>query len=167
MSELGIDLWGLLWQMVAFGLLLFILYKFLYRPTLNIVDQRAAQVREGIENAELARKRAEEAQREFDRALEQAHRRSQELMAEGVKTAERTRQEMLEQARQEAAHLVEEARQQIELEQRQALASIRNEIVDLSIEATRRVLQQSLDEDLQRHLIEQFLSEQQGSADEG
>jgi F-type H+-transporting ATPase subunit b len=74
---------------------------------------------------------------------------------------------MLEQARQEAAHLVEEARQQIELEQRQALAAVRNEIVDLSIEATRRVLQQSLDEEMQRQLIQQFLREEQGGKDEG
>ncbi|NPV06665.1 MAG: F0F1 ATP synthase subunit B [Anaerolineae bacterium] len=168
MSKLGIDLWGILWQLVAFGILLFFLHRLMYRPTLRIVDERAARVREGMENAELARRRAEQAQLELDRSMEQARRRSQEVIEEATRAGEKVRQEMLEQARQEAARLVAQAREQAELEQRQALAAVKGQIVDLSIEAARRVLQQGLTEDVQRRLLEQFLSEQQTSgADEG
>ncbi len=159
MGALGIDLSGILWQLVAFGLLVFGLYKLMYKPTLSILDERAEQVRLGMENAELARRRAEEAQVEFDRMIEQARRKSQEAVAESARSGEKVRQEIVEQARQDSARLIQDARQVIENEQRQALATVRDEIVDLSMEATRRVLQGGMDEDLQRRLIEQFLSE--------
>lgn len=162
MSELGFDLGSILWQLVAFGILLFVLHKFMYRPTLDMLDARAAQVQEVRENAEQARLKAEAAQRDYDRYVAEAQRRSQEIMAEATKAAERARRDILEQARHDAAALVEEARQQIAAEQKEALATVRDDIVDLSLEATRRVLQQGMDDELQRRLIAQFLSDQQG-----
>lgn len=162
MGELGFDLGSILWQLVAFGLLLFVLYKFMYRPTLDMLDARAARVQEGVARAEEARLQSEAAQREYDRSLDEARRLSQELMADATRAAERARQEIQDQARRDAAQMVEEARQQIQTERRQALAAVRDDIVDLSIEATRRVLQGGIDEETQRKLIGRFLQEEHG-----
>jgi F-type H+-transporting ATPase subunit b len=166
MQALGIDWFGLLWQAVAFGLLVFLLRRFLYKPTLAAIDERAARVRRGMEDAERARRRAEDAQQEFDQVITEARRRGQETVGEAARAGEKVREEIIEQARQDAARIVQDGRQQVEIEQRQALASVRNDIVDLSIEAARRVLQQELDEKKQRRLVEQFLSEP-GSGNEG
>jgi len=166
MKQLGLDLWGLLWQAVSFGLLVFLLHRFLYKPTLAAIDERAARVRRGMDDAERARRRSDEAQQEFDQVMVDARRRSQEAIAEAARSGDKVRQDIVEQARQDAARILQEGRQQIEVEQRQALTSVRNQIVDLSIEAARRVLQQELDEKAQRRLVERFLSEPE-SADEG
>ena len=156
---MGIDLWGLLWQAVSFGLLVFLLYKFLYRPTLNTIDERAEAVRRGAQDAERARQRADEAEQDFDRIMAEASRRSQETLAEAARSSEKVREEIRDQAGQEAARIIQEARQQIEIEQKQALVAVRNQIVDLSIDVARRVLQNGLDESLQRRLIEVFVAE--------
>lgn len=166
MAKLGIDLWGLLWQAVCFGILVWLLTKFLYKPTLNIIDQRAERVRRGIEDAEKARRRAEDSQREYDRILLEARRKGQETLAEAARAGEQVRQEVTEQARQEAGRIIEEAKLQIQAEQRQALAAMRSQIVDLSIEATRRVLQEGLDAETQHRLIQQFIADS-GKVDEG
>jgi len=165
MAKLGIDLWGLLWQAVCFGLLVWILSKFLYKPTLNIIDQRAERVRRGIEDAEKARRRAEESQQEYERILLEARRKGQEALAEATRAGEQVRQQITEQARQEASRIVQEAKLQIEAEQRQALAEMRDKIVDLSIEATRRVLKDGLDPEVQHRLIQQFIGDA-GKGDE-
>ena len=166
MEQLGIDLWGLLWQAVAFGLLVVLLGRFLYKPTLAAMDERAARVRRGMDDAERAHRRSEEAQQEYDSVIVEARRRSHETIAAAARSGEKVREEIVEKARQEAARIVQDGHQQVEVEQRQALASVRNDIVDLSIEAARRVLQQELDEKTQRRLVEQFLSEP-GSGSEG
>ncbi len=162
MGELGFDLGSILWQLVAFGLLLFVLHRFMYQPTLKMLDARAARVQEGLAQAEEARRQSEAAQREYERSLDEARRAGQELMAEATRSAERARQEIHDQARRDATHMVEEARQQIQTERRQALASVRDDIVDLSIEATRRVLQGGIDEEVQRRLIGRLLQEENG-----
>lgn len=164
MGELGFDLGSILWQLVAFGLLLLVLYRFMYRPTLDMLDARADRVQQGLARAEEARQQSESAQREYQRSIDEAKRQGQELMAQATRSAERARQEIHEQARRDAAQLVDEARQQIQVERRQALAAVRDDIVDLSIEATRRVLQRGIDEDMQRQLIGRFLQEERGES---
>ncbi len=166
MDKLGIDLWNLLWQAVSFGILVWIFSKLLFKPTLNIIDERAERVRRGMDDAEKARRRSDESQQEYERVLLEARRKGQETIAEAARAGEQTRQEITEQARQEASRIVQDAKGQIETEQRQALASVRGQIVDLSIEATRRVLQGGLDADTQHRLIQQFIADS-GKSDEG
>ena len=159
MAKLGIDIWGLVWQAIAFGMLVFVLYRLMYKPMLKAIDERAAKVRHGMEDADRARKRSEEAQREFDQKILEARRKGQETVADATRTSEKVREEILAQARHDSVRLVQEARQQIETEQKQALASVREQIIDLSIDAARKVLQQQVDESAQRRLIQRFLAE--------
>ncbi|NLT41555.1 MAG: F0F1 ATP synthase subunit B [Anaerolineae bacterium] len=162
MGALGFDLGSILWQLVAFGILLFVLYRFMYRPTLAMLDARAERVRQGLEQAEDARRQSDAARLEFERTLDEARKQGQQVVAEATKSAERARQDIEAQARLEAERVLEEARQRIENERRQALAAVHDEIVDLSIEATRRVLRQGIDEDMQRRLVGRFLQEESG-----
>jgi F-type H+-transporting ATPase subunit b len=166
MDKLGIDLWGLLWQAVSFGILVWLFSKFLFKPTLNTIDERAERVRRGMEDAENARRRSDESQQEYDRVLLEARRKGQETIAEAARAGEQTRLEITDQARQEASRIVADAKTQIEAEQRQALAAVRGQIVELSIEATRRVLQEGLDSDTQHRLIRQYIADA-GKSDEG
>ena len=160
MEKLGIDLWGLLWQAVAFGVLVFGLYKLLYRPTLRMLDERAQRIRQGLADADRARRRLEEAEREYVARLEEASREGQRKVSEATQAAQRLRDEILTQARQEAAALIMQARQQIEAEQRQALEEVRAHIAELAVEAARRVVRASLDEEAQRRLVEEFLADE-------
>jgi len=162
MGVLGFDLGSLLWQLVAFGILLYVLHRFMYRPTLKMLDARAERVRQGAAQAEEARRQSEAARREYERMVEEARKQGQHLVAEATKAADKTRRDIEDEARQEASRLLEEARQQVETERRQALAALRDDIVDLSIEATRRVLQQQIDEDTQRRLIDRYLRAERG-----
>jgi len=166
MGKLGIDLWGLLWQLVAFGLLVYVLHRFLYKPTLRVIDERAEKVRRSAEDAERARRRAEEAEESFRRAMDEARRKSQEVIAEATRASQKVREEILEEAKQESARMIHEARAQIEAEQRQALVAVRDQVADLAVDIARRVLQNNLDEDVQRRLIDDFLAEA-GNGDAG
>ena len=58
MDALGINLPGLLTQLISFTILVLILYKFLYGPITNMLDQRADRIKESLEAAERARDEA-------------------------------------------------------------------------------------------------------------
>ena len=48
MDALGINLPGLITQIVSFGILFFILSKLLYKPLVSMLDQRAEKISEGL-----------------------------------------------------------------------------------------------------------------------
>jgi F-type H+-transporting ATPase subunit b len=89
--------------------------------------------------------------------IRQAESEAQRLIKENRELAEKTRQEIIEQAKQSAQNLVEKSKQEIEREKDSALLSLRSEIADLAIEATRKILEESLDEKRQRTLVDSFL----------
>jgi len=57
LSSLGIDLKILLAQLVNFGILIFLLSKFLYKPVLKMLDQRKKKIAESIKKAEEIEKK--------------------------------------------------------------------------------------------------------------
>ena len=60
MGELGINLPGLITQLISFSILLLI-SKFLYKPVVKLLDERAEKIKKGLDDAETASKNAENA----------------------------------------------------------------------------------------------------------
>ena len=65
----------------------------------------------------------------------------------------------LEKAKVQREELLEQTRRDIEAETRRAIQEIRNEVADLTVLATEKVTRKSLDEDDQKRLVEEALSE--------
>lgn len=159
MKELGLDPVALLWQLLAFALLVFLLYKLLYRPVLRMLDERAERVRKGMEDAAKAREMAERAQEEFEKRIAEARKDGQDIVAQATQMSEKLRQEILDQARSEAEQLIQKERERFTQEREQAMAELKAQVADLSILAAQKVIGSSLDEKAQRKLVADFLSE--------
>lgn len=159
MEKLGINPVALLWQFVAFGLLVFGLYKLLYRPVLRMLDERAERIRKGMEDAARAREMAERAQEEFEKRIAEARKEGQEIVAQATQMSEKLRQEILEQARAEAERMIQKERERLTQEREQAMSELRAQVADLSIMVAQKIVGVSLDETAQRKLIADFLRE--------
>jgi F-type H+-transporting ATPase subunit b len=161
LRPLGIDPALLIAYLINFVVLLFLLRLFLYRPILNMMEERRQKIQESLDQADKVRQEAEIQRADFQRELENAHKTSQDATARVVQETEKMREAILAQARQEAEQIREQARQQIELERQQAAADLQRQVVDLAVDLTRKVIGQTVavNEQAQRQLINQFLSE--------
>ncbi len=159
MKELGLNLTDLLWQLIAFGLLVFLLYKLLYRPVLKMLDERSERIRQSMEDSAKAREMAEKAQEEFEKRVLEARKEGQDIITQANKMSEQLRQEILEQARSEAEQLIQKERQSMTQEREQAMAELQKQVADLSIRIAQKVIGQALDEGTQRKLIADVLSD--------
>lgn len=159
MSQLGLNLPVLIAQLVNFFLLLVVLRVFLYRPILDLLDRRAQRVREGLEAAEQSKERAAESEQEVARQLEEARRQGQALIAQAQEGSNRIQEEARNQARREGELLLERARNEIQLERDQAIAELRRQFADLTVSAAEKVINQSLDRQAHRKLIDDVLAE--------
>ena len=159
MDKLGINLGLLVSQLVNFSLLVVLLYLLLYKPVLNMLNQRKERIARSMADVDAARDSAARAQQEYDRKIAESQRRAQEIIAKAAQDGERVGAEIEAQARRDAEDIRTRAAEAAAQEKAQILADVQKQIADLSMLATERVLGQAVDEKTQRRLIDQFLSE--------
>jgi F-type H+-transporting ATPase subunit b len=156
-AKLGLNLPGLVSQLVNFGLILIILRLLLWKPFLRVMEERKQRIEQGLRASEQAAQAAEQSQEESRRVLEEARAEGRELIARAQETSARLREELEAQARRDADQIVERARQEMELESQRAIQALRAEFADLTVRAAERVVGQSLDRQAHQQLIDEVL----------
>lgn len=159
MEGLGINLPTLIAQIVNFVLLFGLLYLVAYKPVMRMIDERARRVKESMEQTELIKQQAAQAEEAVKKQLEAAAREGQEVINRASKTAEELRQEAQKRAKQEGETLINRARVEIQRERDEAIDSVRREFADLTIAAASKVIDRSLDKKAHKELIEKVLEE--------
>ncbi|HET8575357.1 MAG TPA: F0F1 ATP synthase subunit B [Candidatus Paceibacterota bacterium] len=133
MTEL-IQAFGLNWKLLLiqifnFGLVLLVLWYFLYRPVMSMVDKRQKKIIHGMEDAEKAREQLKNAGNEKKAILAAANQEAERLVADGKHYAEERKDEIMkeamaksEQALKDAVSRGEEAKQQLLRESKEEIA---------------------------------------------
>ena len=156
-AALGLNLPGLVTQLVNFAILLVLLRMFLWGPILKMLDERKRRIEEGLKASEAAASAAEQSQVAAQAAFEAARAEGRDLVARAQETAGRLRTELETQAKADADRIVERARQEMEQERLQAVQALRAEFADLTVRAAERVVGQSLDRTAHQRLIDEVL----------
>ena len=159
MEALGINVPGLLTQLVSFIILFVVLHALLYKRVLRVLDQRSSRIRESLQAAEGARDEAASSREETERQIEAARAEGQELVAQARQVAERFREEETAKATEEIEASRARAEANIQRERDAAIEELRREFAGLAITAAERVIERSLDESVHRELIDNVLEE--------
>src|SRR3954468_3661963 len=153
------DVGLMLWTLLVFLVTLFLLRKYAFPPIKEALEKRQPLIEESIDSAQRTRDEAEEILVEYRERLKEARVQAEEIVARARKAGETTERQSLEDARGAREELMEQTRRDIEAETRRAIQEIRKEVADLTVAATERVTRKSLNEDDQRRLVEEALSE--------
>ncbi len=154
-----INLVGLVFQVINFLLLLYLLNRFMFKPLLARMDERAAKIEKGLEDAEAAARDRELARAEREAAVSEARKEAAEMLARSNKIAEDTRNEILSEARSEAEKVTQRAREEINAEKEKAMSELRSPVADLALEAAAKLVRSDMNATTQRRLVEEFLAE--------
>jgi F-type H+-transporting ATPase subunit b len=159
LEGLGINVQLLIAQIINFLLLLGLLYLFAYKPILRMFDERANRIKESMDMTESVKEQAANAEEEARKRIEEAGKEGQEVIARAIKTGEEIKQKAEQDARPEAEALIARARNDIQQERDEAISELRKEFTDLTISAAEKVIEQELDEEAHRKLIDKVLEE--------
>lgn len=147
------------WTLVVFGILVFILGKYAWGPILAAVDAREKGIQSALDEAADRNEEASKLLAEHKEQLADARRQANELLAEGKAAGDNVRKEIEEKARAEGQAIIERARVEIQRERDSAIAELRKESVDLALAAATRLMQENLDQEKDRALVERYLTE--------
>jgi F-type H+-transporting ATPase subunit b len=139
--------------------LLTLLAKFAWRPLLQALEERQAQIRKSLDDAQQARQELERLNQEQQKIIASARSEADRIVSQSRSDAERLRQELRESARADAANIVKNAERQIELQTHQAMRQVRQEAVELSVAIASKLLARNLSKEDNDRLIQQTLQQ--------
>jgi F-type H+-transporting ATPase subunit b len=151
---------------IAFLIVFAVLAKLLLPRIQKTLAERTDAIEGGI-------KRAEDAQAEANRTLEQYKAQLSEARHEAARLREEAKEqgaqiiaEMREQAQAEARRITEAAQAQLVADRQQALAALRTEVGTISVELASKIVGESLTDEARQHrLVDRFPDElENGSA---
>jgi F-type H+-transporting ATPase subunit b len=165
MSDLGINGWNLIVQIVAFIIFIALLWKFAIGPITRVLDQRTERVRESMEAAQRMQQELQSTAARNEEALADARRQAQEILTQSRQQGDALITRAQESASQQQEIFLTQARNTLRAETEQARQQLRQEVADLAVSAATKIVRKELDPATQSRLIQETLTEAGGNSD--
>ncbi len=158
MEKLGINFGLLIAQLVNVILIVWLLTMLLYKPVLNMLNERTRRIQESLKDAEQVKEQLARANQDYDAKLAQARQEAAGILAQAQDRAKVQEQEIVTQARQEADRIRAEARKLAEQEREQLLGDLKNQMAELVTATASRVLGEELKSNHDKLIAESLAS---------
>src|SRR5919206_3082173 len=157
-GTLGLNVSGLVLHAINFIVLLVLLRLVLYKPIVGILDARAQRVRESIEQADAARRAAEQAEADRQALLTETRREAEQIRSRADEQAKRILADAESRAQERQQQILEQAENTSRQIEERVMSQVRAQLADLVVTAVERVTRNALDANAQRSLVQQFLA---------
>lgn len=141
-----------------------VLYLAFGKQVSTMLASRRERIEQGLRDADQAKRDRESAEQDRLAALTEARREANEILARAQKVAQETRDADIAATREELERMRVRASDEITAEKQRALAELRGEVADLALQAAGRVVGETMTDQRQRRLVEEFLADPAGSA---
>lgn len=132
------------WMLIIFGIVVFILKKFAWKPILNALKEREESITNALNSAEEAKKEVAGLKADNEKVIAEARREKDIILKEAKELKDKIVAEAKDIATQEGKKAIDQARQQIEAEKTAAINDIKTQVAELSISIAEKVLKKEL-----------------------
>lgn len=157
---LDIGVWNFIWPIINILLLFILLRIFLFKPVNKMMEERTRSVQSDFDEAEKAKKEAQELAQQNKEAVAEAKKEAQRILREAREEAAAIRAESVASSQEEAKQIIENANKAIETERRRAVQNAQSQITDLALAAASKVIGENVDDEKNRRLVDRFLTEE-------
>ena len=158
LHSIGIEPKLLVAQAINFGLLLFVLYKFLYNPILKLLNERTKKIEKSLKDAEEVAKKLEETEIEKGKVITSAKTEASAMVKEAKIAGEEVKVGIIKEAEAKSKELLKNAKEDIEKEKELVLKEVKNEVAELVSRAMRTIVDKD-GEKYDEKLIKEAISE--------
>jgi F-type H+-transporting ATPase subunit b len=145
----------LLAQTISFSFVLFILWRFAYRPVFNMLEARRQKIAEAMANADKIKAELAKTQADRKAVMAQAGDQANALIEEARTAAARVREVETQKAIAAAEQIVAKAREAAAQDYARMLAELKREVGRLVVRTTATVTGKVLTADDQKRLAEE------------
>jgi F-type H+-transporting ATPase subunit b len=147
-------------ELVAFLLILFVLWKYVMPPLSTSLQNRQDMVQKQVEDSEEASRKLKAAEERYNQALTEARTEAAKIRDNARADGERIREELREQANAEVERIRQRGEEQLSTQREQVVRQLRGELGGLSLQLAERLVGHELaDDDRKRSTVDEFLAQ--------
>ncbi|MEQ8999380.1 MAG: hypothetical protein RID53_23020 [Coleofasciculus sp. B1-GNL1-01] len=152
-----IDWFTLIAQIINFIILVFLLWRFLYKPITKTMGERRKRIERQWKEAQQQQEEAQAEAESYRQKQQDLEKRREELLNEAKENAKAEQEKLINQARQEVDKKQAEWHESIERQQESFLENLRQRVQEVTHKTTRRALQDLADTELEQQAIAVFI----------
>jgi F-type H+-transporting ATPase subunit b len=158
-EALGLNTKILIAQFLNFAIMVFVLWRFAYKPILKFLESRRQKIEEGVKNSERAIEKLTEVGEKERQVIVEAKKEALEIINESKADAEKKAREILEKAEKDASLVMDKEREKLEQERLEMFKELKGKLSGLVVLAVEKVLKEKIDEKKDAHIIEEALKD--------
>ncbi len=140
--------------------IIFLAFKhWVWKPMNELISKRQSVIIDELESARQAKEEAASLRNEYEVNLEEAKIEANKIIDTAKSQALETKEQMIDEAEKEAAYKLEKAEKEIALERKKMQEELRAHLVDIAFSAAEKLVNENIDDDKNRKLIDQFIEE--------
>mgnify|MGYP000165459448 CR=1 FL=1 len=151
----GIIPWTFVAQICNLFIQMYLIKRFLFKPVHEILEKRRAAADAEIIQAEETKAKAEAIRAEYERNMQDARQKANEILDSARNTAAIQSEKILKEA-QDA--MKNKAEKEIAQEKKKAVNEVKGEIGDMAVEIAGKVIEREINEKDHEKLIDEFIS---------
>lgn len=156
-GTLGLNWKLFLAQLVNFGIVIFILWKWIMKPAVSALEARRLRIESSVKQAEEIERRMQEFEKRRAEELLKARAEAEAVMKKTLDVAATEKAEIMAQARLETGKIMAEAQEAVAQEKTKMLQEIREEVANLTVLVAEKILREKLNSHKDRELVAEVL----------
>ena len=144
---------------IAFGIVFFFVWKWAWPALQETLEKRQQAITGQLQEAEKAKLEAESLLTDYQAQLEGARNEANQIIDEARTTADVMKSDIVGRAESEASGILDKARSDVSAERDRAASALQRDVADLSLQMAEKVVEESIDRDVQAALVERYLDE--------
>jgi F-type H+-transporting ATPase subunit b len=155
LETLGVKWPEFIASLINFAIVLFVLWRFAYKPIFEMLAARRQKIADSVANADKIKAELTRTEADRQKVLTQAGDQANKLIDDARQAAARVRETETQKAIAAAEQIVTKAREAAAQERAQMLASLKREVGRLVVQTTSTVTGKILTADDQKRLAEE------------
>lgn len=155
MDLLTPDVGLLIWNLIAFVILIWILRKFAWKPILNSLKNRESGIADSLATAEKVKAEMAQLKSDNERLLAEAREERAKILKEARETKDKIIDEAREKAKADAAKILADTQAAIEQRKMAAIIEVKNLVGNLVIDVSEKILRRELSnkDEQEKHIM--------------
>jgi len=159
LGSLGIDGKIFLAQLVNVGVVMLVMWRWVYRPLLKVMDERTQKIEKGLRDAEESAALKQRAEQDKEQVILEARLKAKDIIEEARTAAQAQGEAMVSKAKAEVEKIVGQGREQLARSKSVMLEEAKHELGDLLVLAVAKVTDEKLDLKKDEELIKKSLAQ--------
>ena len=144
-EALGINITTLLAQLVNFSIMVFVLWRFAYKPIMKVLNDRREKIIKGVKAAEESEEKLAQAETKEKEIITVAKKEALKIIEEAKGRAEEKYQEIINKSKEDIGQIINQEKEKIHQEKEAVLVEIRQEIGELLGLGLNKLLDKKID----------------------